>query len=72
MVNFSDTLFNFEKFARNVAGYGNFEKNYKSLGTWQVPKLLKNNTSSKNVAGSGNFDKKKSLPKRGRFQNLIK
>jgi hypothetical protein len=37
--NFSDTLFNFEKFARNVAGYGNFEKNYKSLGTWQVSEI---------------------------------
>jgi len=55
-----------------VAGYGTLKKNYKSLGTWQVPKLLKNNTSSKNVAGSGNFDKKKSPQKRGRFQNLIK
>jgi len=37
--NFSDTLFNFEKFARNVAGYGNFEK-------VQVPR---------NVAGSRTF-----------------
>ncbi len=37
--NFSDTLFNFEKFARNVAGYGNFDKNYKSLGTWQVSEI---------------------------------
>jgi hypothetical protein len=55
-----------------VAGYGNFEKKYKSPKTWQVPKLLKNNTSSKNVAGYGNFDKKTSPQKRGRFQNLIK
>jgi hypothetical protein len=22
-----------------VAGYGNFEKNYKSLGTWQVSEI---------------------------------
>jgi uncharacterized protein YwqG len=55
-----------------VAGYGNFEKNYKSLGTWQVSELDKIITSSKNVAGYGNFDKKKSPQKRGRFQNLIK
>ncbi len=44
--NFSDTLFNFEKFVRNVAGYGNFEKNiYKSLGTWQVSETYEKSTS---------------------------
>jgi hypothetical protein len=55
VVNFSDTLFYFEKFARNVAGYGNFEKNYKSLGTWQVSEI---------------YEKKYKFQKRGRFWKL--
>jgi hypothetical protein len=56
-----------------VAGYGNFEKNYKSLGTWQVSEIYEKVQVPRNVAGSGNLGKNYKSPKTWQvMETLIK
>jgi hypothetical protein len=43
------------QFFRNVAGYRNIGKKYKSLETWQVMETLKILQVSRNVAGFRNI-----------------